>query len=77
MPLNPTIALIWPGAIGTTIAAALHEVVRHAFAGVLRIRSWNCATMAARLLSLGRCLPIRRRVPTRLTWFFCGKGHAD
>lgn len=63
MPLNPIIALIWPGAIGTTIAAALHEVVRHAFAGVLRIRSWNCATMAARLLSLGRCLPI---LPSRL-----------
>lgn len=28
MPLNPTIALIEPGAIGTTIAAALHEVGR-------------------------------------------------
>ncbi len=53
---EPTVALIGPGAIGTTIAAALHEVgtVRLWYAAAVRTRSFRCVLMVEILWCRGR-----------------------
>jgi glycerol-3-phosphate dehydrogenase len=52
---NPVIALIGPGAIGTTIAAVLHDVAaRRCCADAPRIRNYACVTMRVK-----RWCPVR------------------
>jgi ketopantoate reductase len=52
---EPTVALIGPGAIGTTIAAALHEVGRTPLVcGRRAHRSCRCVLMAEILWCRGR-----------------------
>ncbi|STQ45074.1 2-dehydropantoate 2-reductase [Ewingella americana] len=52
---SPRVALIGPGAIGTTIAAVMHEVGRTPTIMAARlIRSLNCVSTAARSACRGR-----------------------
>jgi hypothetical protein len=43
MSMNPTVAVVGPGAIGTTVAAALHEVAVHrGFVAAQRVNASSC-----------------------------------
>ncbi len=64
MTAFPKVALIGPGAIGTTIAAALFERGgRRWSAGVPPIRRWCCALTRVRSWCPARCTPTRWRYP--------------